>query len=117
MENKGKENKDVYYKEMEKKAAPLICALLHCAWHSRRHQLVECLERVCDGQAVGEPVKDKDKIPFLLTTKAYEPGHNTSICALIHLAGKKQRVTPKATPHCKLQTFSLVPMQQIIPEP
>ena len=111
------ENKDVYYKEMEKKAAPLICALLHCAWHSCRHQLVKCLERVCDGQAVGEPVKDKDKIPFLLTTKAYEPGHNTSICALIHLAGKKQRVTPKTTSHCELQTFSLVPMQQIIAEP
>ena len=110
------ENKDVYYKEMEKKAAPLICALLHCAWHSGRHQLVKCLERVCDGQAIGEPVKTKIT-SYSSSTKAFEPGHNTSICALIHLAGKKQRVTPKTTSHCELQTFSLVPMQQIIPEP
>ena len=47
----------------------------------------------------------------------FRPGHDSSICALVHLAGEEQSMAPKSTSHCKFEALSFVAMQQIVTEP
>ena len=47
----------------------------------------------------------------------WRPGHDAGICALVHLAGEKESVTPKSASHCKLKTLRFVPMKKIVTKP